>query len=149
MFYVFNSILTFMIDFLSKSAIKKKFEENKKVNLYKNKIFIYHIKNKGIAYGFFKNYPIFLYFLVFLSFFTILFIFLLSFKSSSKLYKTSVSFALGGAFGNFYDRIKNKSVTDFIYIKYKNMPIFNFADIFLVFSVILMFFKESSNCFKN
>ena len=52
------------------------------------------------------------------------------------------SFALGGALGNFIDRIKNKNITDFIYVKYKKAPIFNLADIFLVISPILIFFKE-------
>ena len=50
--------------------------------------------------------------------------------------------AFAGAFANFIDRIKNGSVTDFIFIKFKNAPVFNVADVFIVLGCISFFIKS-------
>lgn len=44
---------------------------------------------------------------------------------------------LSGALGNFIDRVKFHSVTDFFYFKLINFPIFNVADIYVVAGAIL------------
>ena len=53
---------------------------------------------------------------------------------------TRISFSLimGGAIGNFIDRISLKYVVDFIYVKIINFPIFNLADCYITVSVIVM-----------
>lgn len=45
---------------------------------------------------------------------------------------------LSGAAGNLLDRVLMKFVTDFIYIRLINFPIFNVADIYITFSAFLM-----------
>ena len=145
MIYIFIIFLLIFIDLFSKNYINKNFKLGQKKSVYKDKIYIYHIKNKGLAYGFLKNSKNIIYILVFLALIGLLLLFYLIFKDGSKLKKIAYSFALGGALGNFIDRIKNKEVTDFIYLKYKNSPIFNFADIFLLISVILLFTEEIKN----
>ncbi|MBO4389681.1 MAG: signal peptidase II [Lachnospiraceae bacterium] len=47
-------------------------------------------------------------------------------------------FVLAGAAGNLIDRILMKYVTDFIYIKLINFPIFNVADVYITFSAFLI-----------
>ena len=59
------------------------------------------------------------------------------FRKSSNLLKLAFSFIIGGALGNIIDRIKNNSVTDFIYIKIKKFPVFNIADLFILLSAAL------------
>lgn len=54
---------------------------------------------------------------------------------------------IGGALGNFIDRLLLGYVIDFFFISAINFPIFNFADIFLVVSIavlmaITLFVKE-------
>ena len=47
---------------------------------------------------------------------------------------------MGGAIGNMIDRIRFKYVTDFIYFKIINFPVFNVADIFVTVSVFVLIF---------
>lgn len=54
---------------------------------------------------------------------------------------------IGGALGNFVDRLIQGYVVDFFYFKLINFPIFNVADVFLVVSVfvlaaMMLFVKE-------
>ena len=51
---------------------------------------------------------------------------------------------IGGALGNFYDRIIYNAVPDFIDLHYKTFHwfTFNVADIFITFGVLAMIFKE-------
>jgi signal peptidase II len=50
----------------------------------------------------------------------------------------SLSFIIGGAIGNYIDRIQNGYVTDFLYIKYRSLPVFNVADVFIFMGAILL-----------
>jgi len=57
---------------------------------------------------------------------------------------------MGGALGNFIDRLLHGYVVDFFYFSLINFPIFNMADIFLVVGVICLlvmtlFIKEPKN----
>jgi len=57
------------------------------------------------------------------------------------LNKIALSMLIGGAIGNFIDRIRLGYVVDFIrvdIIKSINFPVFNIADIFIVIGTILL-----------
>ena len=63
---------------------------------------------------------------------------------SKKIDKFIYCAIIGGAVGNFYDRIIYKSVPDFIDIHYGNFHwfTFNVADIFITIGIILFMFKS-------
>lgn len=63
---------------------------------------------------------------------------------SHNLDKLIFSIIIGGALGNFYDRIIYNAVPDFIDLHYKTFHwfTFNVADIFITFGVLAMIFKE-------
>ena len=63
---------------------------------------------------------------------------------SDRLKKYSLLMILGGALGNFFDRVFYKSVPDFIDLHIGNFHwfIFNIADIFITLGVISMIFLE-------
>ena len=65
-------------------------------------------------------------------------------KKSIGLKKYSLLMILGGALGNFFDRIFNKAVPDFIdfHLEEFHWFIFNVADIFITIGVIFMIFLE-------
>ena len=142
MIYFFIVIILVLLDLYSKEYIKNRYKINEKVNLYKDKLYIYHTKNEGFAYGILKKFKKLIYIVVSICLIFVFICFFKSFKENSKIRKLAFSFALGGALGNFIDRVQNKNITDFIYIKYKKAPIFNLADIFLFTSPILIGIKE-------
>lgn len=53
--------------------------------------------------------------------------------------KVIIVFIMAGAVGNLIDRIYLNYVVDFIYVEIINFPLFNFADIYLTMSSILLF----------
>ena len=63
---------------------------------------------------------------------------------SHNLDKLIFSIIIGGALGNFYDRIIYNAVPDFIDLHYKTFHwfTFNVADIFITFGVLAKIFKE-------
>ena len=62
----------------------------------------------------------------------------------NKFDKITFSLIIGGALGNFYDRLVLKAVPDFIDFHIKNFHwfTFNVADIFISLGITLMIFKE-------
>jgi signal peptidase II len=85
------------------------------------------IHNEGATFGIFSNYT---GVLIGISFFVILFVFYLYWKSEPKSIAVQLGFALllGGAIGNFIDRIWLLYVVDFIEIRWWP-AIFNVADL--------------------
>ncbi len=63
---------------------------------------------------------------------------------STLIDKIFFSIILGGALGNFYDRIMYFAVPDFIDIHFKNFHwfTFNFADVFISIGVISLIVKD-------
>ncbi len=65
--------------------------------------------------------------------------FLFFFKKYDRiLYYTSISLIIGGAVGNFIDRLMYGEVVDMFYIKLINFPVFNVADMILVAGTICL-----------
>ena len=64
--------------------------------------------------------------------------------TSTKMDKFIYSIIIGGALGNFYDRLVYKAVPDFVDIHYGNFHwfTFNVADIFISFGIIFMILNE-------
>ena len=65
--------------------------------------------------------------------------------TSDKNDKIIFSIIIGGALGNFYDRIYYKAVPDFIDLHYNNFHwfTFNVADIFITIGIIFFLMKET------
>ena len=133
-------ILTFSIDRFSKIKILEKFSED---IFYINKYINLNLTwNTGIGFGLFSgdNSVIYNIITVIIGFVIIILINLL--LTSKKIERVSLSLILGGALGNFYDRISFKAVPDFIDLHYKNFHWFTFncADIFITIGIIFFLF---------
>ena len=102
------------------------------------------IWNDGIAFGLFSFEKYFLY--NFLTVFILIIILLIAYmvKKNEGLKKYSLLMVLGGALGNVFDRLLNKSVPDFIDFHIGNFHwfIFNIADVFITIGVIFMILLE-------
>ena len=64
--------------------------------------------------------------------------------NAKKLNRVALILIIGGALGNFYDRIYYSAVPDFIdfYFKGFHWFIFNIADIFITLGVICLIYDE-------
>lgn len=108
----------------------------------------YH-ENRGAAFGILQGQRVFFVFMAIVVFCIMTFI-ILRIPKDKKYVKLNISLVLilAGAIGNTIDRVLHGYVTDFIYFKIIDFPIFNVADMYITIStfwiVIMIFF-----CFKE
>ena len=134
-------IVVFTLDRISKNKILNDFNERTYfVNDFLNLDLIWNI---GIGFGFLSTDTLLFYNLVtFLigSVILILFYILITSKSIDNLI---YSIIVGGACGNFYDRLVYNAVPDFIDLHYNNFHwfTFNVADIFITLGILAFIIK--------
>ncbi len=140
-YFLIIILFIFGLDRYSKSLILSKFSEN---IFYINKFFNFDlIWNTGIGFGLLRAETNILYnSITFLIGIVIFGLILFSFKAK-KIDKFSFSMVIGGALGNFYDRLIFNAVPDFIDLHYENYHwfTFNLADIFITIGVLLLILK--------
>ena len=113
-----------------------------------------YFENTGAAWGMLKNQQIFFYILTIAFCIIVLFeMYRLRKEMRFVPFVYTLTLMLAGAFGNFIDRLFNKYVVDFIYVKLIDFPIFNIADCYITVSVVvmllLMFFYYSDEEFDR
>ena len=142
-FYFFIIILvTFFLDRFTKNIIISDFSEN---SYYINNFLNFDlIWNTGIGFGLLSfNSDLYYNSITFLILVVIMFLVIMSFKSDN-YDKIIFSIIIGGALGNFYDRIIFKAVPDFIDLHFKSFHwfTFNIADIFITVGLVLMLLRR-------
>ena len=138
-------LIIFFLDRISKLFVIHLDKLNFNSEIYSSKFLNIHlIWNEGIAFGLFSFNENYLYNgLTFLIFLVIIFI-IFMIRKSDPLRKYALLLVVGGALGNFFDRIIYKAVPDFIDFHVENFHwfIFNLADIFISVGVISMIILE-------
>tara|TARA_B100001029_G_C15044149_1_gene445837 strand:+ start:31 stop:528 length:498 start_codon:yes stop_codon:yes gene_type:complete len=142
----FSMILVLVIFFLDRFTKVKILEHNLDgstlfINDYLNYTLVW---NTGIGFGLFSlDANIFYHLITFLIFLILLILIYLIFKSNL-IDKILFSLILGGALGNFYDRVIYFAVPDFIDVHYNEYHwfTFNIADIFISIGIILLLTKD-------
>ena len=131
----------FFLDRYSKFEILRNFSEN---SLYVNDFLnFYLIWNTGIGFGLLSfDTNLFYNLITILIGLVIIILTMIGIKSESSE-KIIFSVILGGALGNFYDRLYFKAVPDFIDLHYGNFHwfTFNVADIFITIGIIAYVLK--------
>lgn len=137
------SIILVLIDQISKKIIELNYNIGDSKEIIKDFFYITSHRNRGAAWGILQNSR---YLFLFI---TILFLLLLFFY----IYKNKVvlkindyvmfSLIIGGALGNFLDRIIKGEVIDFLdfHIFGYDFPIFNLADTFICLGIFLLALK--------
>ena len=146
-YFLIIIFMVFFLDRISKIKILANFGESVYfVNDYLNFDLIWNI---GIGFGIMSTNSSVIYNLITFTIGFIILFLLYIFLISQKLEKISYSIIIGGALGNFYDRLVFNAVPDFIDIHYKNFHwfTFNVADIFI--SIGILFFILSNWFVKN
>ena len=141
-FYLSFVAIIFFLDRLSKLKIVNNFSETSYyVNDYINIDLIWNI---GIGFGFFSTDSNLLYGLITLFIGAVILILAYMLILSNKFDKLIYSIIIGGALGNFYDRLTYNAVPDFIDLHYNNFHwfTFNVADIFITVGIIAFILRS-------
>ena len=155
--YYFDILILFLIfilDRFSKIYVIYLSEKNNYSQIFSSKFLDIHlIWNEGIAFGLLSFSETYFYNLISIIIAIIIFILFLMIIRSKGLKKLLLISILGGAIGNFYDRMVYKAVPDFIdfHINDFHWFIFNIADIFISTGVFFMILYEiiDNNSEKN
>ena len=155
--YYFDILILFLIfilDRFSKIYVIYLSEKNNYSQIFSSKFLDIHlIWNEGIAFGLLSFSETYFYNLISTIIAIIIFILFLMIIRSKGLKKLLLISILGGAIGNFYDRMVYKAVPDFIdfHINDFHWFIFNIADIFISVGVFFMILYEiiGNNLEKN
>ena len=140
-YFLFILLLIFSIDRYSKIKIVENFSDNVFfINEFLNFNLVW---NTGIGFGLLSFDSSLYYNLISLLIFTVIIFLIFLGLKSDKFDKTIFSVIIGGALGNFYDRITFKAVPDFIDFHYGNFHWFTFnaADIFITIGIICFIMK--------
>ena len=139
--FVVISII-FFLDRYTKLFILNNFTEN--TYYLNNYINLDLVWNTGIGFGLFSSNSDIIYNLTSLLIIMVIICLIYFLIYSEKYEKIIYSIIVGGALGNFYDRMFFKAVPDFIDLHYKNFHwfTFNLADIFITLGIIAFLFKE-------
>ena len=138
---LFLIILVFFLDRYSKTFMLSNLNENL---IYINDFINFDlIWNTGIGFGFLSSSSSLIYNAISVIVGIIVISLIYISLKSDKFDKTAFSLIIGGALGNFYDRIFFNAVPDFIDIHYGNFHwfTFNIADIFITIGVICFITK--------
>ena len=147
----------FLIDRLTKLYILKLAEIENSVDIYLTSYLnLYLIWNKGIAFGLLSMNESMIYNTITLIIGIIIIAILFMLWRNDNIQRYFLVLIVGGALGNFYDRIIYTAVPDFIDLHFKGFHwfVFNVADIFItvgVFCLILveLFYNNKDSNEKN
>ena len=146
--YYFDILILFLIfilDRFSKIYVIYLSEKNNYSQIFSSKFLDIHlIWNEGIAFGLLSFSEVHIYNFISIIIAIIIFVLFLMIIRSKGLKKILLIFILGGAIGNFYDRLVYKAVPDFIdfHINDFHWFIFNIADIFISIGVFFVLLYE-------
>lgn len=107
------------------------------VPIIQDAIHLSYVENRGAAFSILQDQRWFFIVTTTILLFGILFI-LHQKKEMPRLYRFSLVMIMGGALGNFYDRVVHGFVIDMIDFRIINYAIFNVADCFVVTGTILL-----------
>lgn len=141
-FVFFYYILAFFIigmDQLTKWLIVKNMDLGESIPVIENFLYITSHRNRGAAWGILQGQMWFFYIITAIVIVGIVY-YMAKYAKGKTLLGLSLGLMLGGAIGNFIDRLFRKEVVDFVdtYIFGYDFPIFNVADSALVIGVGLL-----------
>lgn len=135
MIYIVILILGLLLDRLSKIYAANNFINNPIEGPIIN--FTY-LENRGAAFGILQDKRIFFIIISVAIVSYLIYHFIKTYKTNPKILNIALSMIVSGAIGNFYDRLINHYVVDFIELSFFSFPVFNIADILITIGCALM-----------
>ncbi|MDQ0215054.1 signal peptidase II [Oikeobacillus pervagus] len=145
MYYII-ALFVLLLDQWTKWLIVQKMNIGEQIEIIPNFFYITSHRNRGAAWGMLEGQMWLFYIITVIVMIGIIY-YMNHYAKDKPLMKISLAFLLGGALGNFIDRVFRQEVVDFIntYIFSYDFPIFNIADSALTIGVVLLMvamFKE-------
>ncbi len=127
------------LDQLTKWLVVKNMDYGESIRIIENFLYITSHRNQGAAWGILQGQMWFFYIITLVVILGIIY-YIQKATKGKVLFGVSLGLILGGAIGNFIDRVIRKEVVDFVhtYIFGYNFPVFNVADSALVIGVGLL-----------
>lgn len=147
MLWIIIPILVIAIDQLTKYIVVKNISLSEMIPVIDDFFYLTLHKNQGGAWGILQDSrPLFLILIPLVSAFIVYYII----KNKNRFLRFTLALILGGAIGNYIDRLVEGKVTDFLlfYIGSYPFPVFNAADIaitcgtFLLAVYVIFIYKE-------
>lgn len=131
-------LLIIIIDQWTKWFVATKMELHESVAIIDNFFYITSHRNEGAAWGILQGQMVLFYIITVVVIIGLVYL-LQQYAHESTFVAVALSLFLGGAIGNFIDRLFRQEVVDFIdmYIFTYDYPIFNIADSSLVIGAIM------------
>ncbi|WP_347298619.1 signal peptidase II [Dolosigranulum savutiense] len=135
--YYIIAMILIGLDQLSKYLTVQEIALGEVVSLVPNVLSLTYIRNSGAAWSILEDQMIFFYVITVVVVGALIY-FLHTEGKKSPIASTGIVFIMGGAIGNFIDRLHLKYVIDMIRLEFINFPIFNVADMALTVGVIIL-----------
>ena len=138
-------LVSLCLDLLSKYLVEAHLHYGDKREVIEGFFYLTHVRNRGAAFGLFATMPEDIRLIFFISITVVAIGIIISFfhrlAPGERLSALALGFILGGALGNFTDRLRFGEVVDFLHFKLwggYSWPDFNLADSFIVVGVGLL-----------
>ncbi|QNK54522.1 signal peptidase II [Paenibacillus sp. PAMC21692] len=138
--YYLLAVFVFVLDFITKKIVATRMELYDEISVIGNFFLITSHRNRGAAFGILQEQRTF-----FIIITTVILIGLITYiqlmrKTGKPILLTGLALVLGGAVGNFIDRVRFGEVVDFFKFNFGSytFPIFNIADSGIVIGVGLI-----------
>jgi signal peptidase II len=130
------ALLVFFADRIAKWLVVTYMEFGQSIPLWEGVFHLTSHRNRGAAFGILENQRGF-FIVITIAIIVGIIWYLRKAHKESKLVSLALALILGGAIGNFYDRVLTGEVVDFLDFTLINFPIFNIADSAIVIGVSL------------
>lgn len=157
MIFFIVAAIVFGLDQWTKKLVMDHMFIGQSIPIIDDVIYLTSHRNKGAAFGILQDQRLFFIFVTVIVVVALVY-YLYKYRATKSMLTIGLTLILGGALGNFIDRLRLGEVVDFIDVKisigsfYHDFAIFNVADSALVIGVILVFIdtiRESIKGKKN
>ncbi len=137
------TVFTFglFLDIYTKHLANKHLRKGTDFIVYK-KLKLRLAKNKGAMLNSFSNHRKFLLFANLIIFLFLFKFIKISFVENNLINLVALAIILSGGVGNNLERLTKKEVTDFLFLDYKKLPIFNIADFLVYIGTVTLLFNN-------
>lgn len=135
--YYIIALSIIIVDQITKALTVNQISLGETVDFIPGLLSFTYVQNTGAAWSILEGRMVFFY-IVTLFVVGFLIYFLHHDAKDSRILSFAISLMIGGAIGNFIDRVLFQYVIDMLRLEFISFPIFNIADIALTLGVVLM-----------